>query len=260
MLLEHFMLHGHKFILSTDHRPLLSIFGAKKGIPVHTANRLQRWARTLLGYDFNIEHISTTKFGHADVLSRLMQRDSINNEEYVIASVSAMEAEIHHVLADAVRALPLTSEMISKATADDAILLKVRAYMRTSWPDTLTEDIQTYYNRREALAEIGGCIILSERVIIPLKFQNKVLRQLHRGHPRIVRMKALARSYVYWPKIDSHIEQLVKQCVDVLPWPKLLLKQPFLHGQPRQSLGREYISTMLGHFWVTIFWSLWMLF
>lgn len=142
-----------------------------------------------------------TKFGHADVLSRLMQRDSVINVEYVIASVSALEAEIHHVVADTVRALPLTSEMISIATPDDVILKEVRTYMRTSWPETLTEDIRTYYDRLEVLSEIGGCIILTDRVIFPLKFHNIVLRQLHTGHPGIVRMKALARRYVYWPKI-----------------------------------------------------------
>lgn len=38
----HKMLHGRRFHLSTDHKPLLAIFGSKKGIPVHTANRLQR--------------------------------------------------------------------------------------------------------------------------------------------------------------------------------------------------------------------------
>ena len=34
--------HGREFILQTNHRLLLTIFGSKKGIPIHTANRLQR--------------------------------------------------------------------------------------------------------------------------------------------------------------------------------------------------------------------------
>ena len=37
-------IRGRKFILLTDHKPLVSIFGSKKGIPVVSANRLQRWA------------------------------------------------------------------------------------------------------------------------------------------------------------------------------------------------------------------------
>ncbi|XP_034272454.2 uncharacterized protein K02A2.6-like [Pantherophis guttatus] len=35
---------------------------------------------------------------------------------------------------------------------------------------------------------------------------------LHKGHPGIVRMKALARSYVWWPSMDRDIEQWVSRC------------------------------------------------
>ena len=46
------MIFGHHFTLPIDHKPLLSIFGSKKGIPMYSANRLQRWTITLLGYNF----------------------------------------------------------------------------------------------------------------------------------------------------------------------------------------------------------------
>ena len=35
---------------------------------------------------------------------------------------------------------------------------------------------------------------------------------MHRVHPGIDRMKAIARSYVYWPLIDADVEKLVKSC------------------------------------------------
>ena len=50
----HTYIYGWHFTLLTDHWPILSIFGNRKGIPFHSASRLQRWAATLLGYDFRI--------------------------------------------------------------------------------------------------------------------------------------------------------------------------------------------------------------
>ena len=38
----HRYLHGKRFILQKDHKPLITIFGSKKGLPVYTANRLLR--------------------------------------------------------------------------------------------------------------------------------------------------------------------------------------------------------------------------
>ena len=37
-------------MLVTDHRPLITIFGYKKGIPAVAAARLQRWAVKLSAY------------------------------------------------------------------------------------------------------------------------------------------------------------------------------------------------------------------
>ena len=63
-------IHGRKFTLQTDHRPLLAIFGSKNGISTHTVNRLQRWAMMLLNYSFKIELLRSKEIAHVDGLSR----------------------------------------------------------------------------------------------------------------------------------------------------------------------------------------------
>lgn len=54
----HEIVYGRHFTLITDHKPLVSIFGSKKGIPAYTVNRLQKWATTLVDHDFSIKYFS----------------------------------------------------------------------------------------------------------------------------------------------------------------------------------------------------------
>ncbi|XP_041565110.1 uncharacterized protein K02A2.6-like [Drosophila elegans] len=67
----HQYLYGRKFILITDHKPLVTIFNPGKHLPLMTSNRLQRWAIILMAYNFDIQYRSTSAHGNADALSRL---------------------------------------------------------------------------------------------------------------------------------------------------------------------------------------------
>lgn len=48
--------------------------------------------------------------------------------------------------------------------------------------------------------------------MIPPKLRPQVLEELYQGHMRVVKMKALARSYIWWPGIDKEIELTVRSC------------------------------------------------
>ena len=134
----HKMSYGRQFTLNTDHKLLISIFGSKKGIPVYTANRSQRWATTLLDYNFSIKYQSGSKIGQADALSRLISSNQKAPEDIVIAAIS-VEPEVISGLVSTVRALSVTSEMIKEATAADPILQKVLHFHSTSWPNVCTD-------------------------------------------------------------------------------------------------------------------------
>ena len=64
----HSYIYGRKFTLITDHKPLTTILGPKKGIPAVAAARLQRWAVQLGAYNYDIEFRSTDNHGNADAL------------------------------------------------------------------------------------------------------------------------------------------------------------------------------------------------
>ena len=63
-------LFGQKFILVTDHKPLLAIYGNKKSSGM-VENRLAHWGLYLNQFDFQIEYRRTADHQNADALSRL---------------------------------------------------------------------------------------------------------------------------------------------------------------------------------------------
>ena len=50
----HLYLFGRKFTLMTNHKPLTMLLNENHGVPVHTSNRIQRWAITLSMYNYTI--------------------------------------------------------------------------------------------------------------------------------------------------------------------------------------------------------------
>ena len=238
----HQYLYRRKFILVTDHKPLTTILGPKKGIQPLAAARLQRWVLLLSAYRYEIEFKPTSKHGNADGLSRL----PVNVER---ENVEPTDVEVFNVAQ--VNALPVTAQQLGQATRSDPILSKVWQYTRTRWPEKVKECLKPYWNRRHKLTIEGTCVMWGIRVIIPRKLQNQVLEELHRERPGIVRMKSIARSYMWWPSIDKQLEQVAKLCVccqSVKSKPAVAPLHPWLWpSQPWQRVHvREYMWTLLG--------------
>ena len=49
-------------------------------------------------------------------------------------------------------------------------------------------------------------------MLIPLQMHREMLKQLHKAHHGAVRTKQRARLTIYWPGIDSEIDNMVLQC------------------------------------------------
>lgn len=236
----HQYIWGRQFQIETDHRPLLSIFGSTKGVPTHTANRLQRWALTLMAYDFKIKYVGTNDFGHADVLSRLIKQQPRPDEDFIIASIDMgigleNESTVSSEQLDyAVRSVqditsPVQFSQIVEATKKDTVLAQVMEYVINGWParnDLKGEDLPKYFNIRESLSVVGDCVMYRDRSVVPKQFRRQILSRLHKAHPGIVRMKSLARCFVFWPGIDADIKSLVDSCTPCQLAAKSPIKAP----------------------------------
>jgi hypothetical protein len=107
---------------------------------------------------------------------------------------------------------------LKTGTRDDVILGKVLEYARHGWPaqSELKDELKPFGLRHHEISIEADCLLMGIRVIIPMKYRKHVLGELHKGHPGICKMKAQARSYVWWPGIDASIERVAKPCVPCL--------------------------------------------
>ena len=198
----HQYLSGREFTILTDHRPLLSLFAPDRMVPLHVAARLQRWSLILQSYKYKIEYRNITAHVDADSLSRLplpVKWDPVRQN-----------IDCYFIENDGMSFV--SSEMIRKATTVDPVLSKVVQYTMTEWPHIVDSSLVTFKNKKDEITIEQGCLLWGFRVIIPNSLQDQVLRELHDTHPGMTRMKSIARSYVWWPNIDSDIENTVQSC------------------------------------------------
>ena len=98
-------------------------------------------------------------------------------------------------------------------TRQDRILSRVHQYTREGWPSSTPDELKPYRERQLELTTQGDTVLWGNRVIIPLKLRSRITEELHRDNPGITRMKALARSYFWWPGLDHNLERCVQECL-----------------------------------------------
>ena len=244
----HNFLYGRHFIIESDHRPLSFLFNEAKGIPQMASSRIQRWAITLSAYNYTICYKKGKTLCNADALSRLPRPVTTATDDTCTELVNLVQ----HMSSTCVSALH-----IKDWTTKDPLLSKVRRFIQLGWPNNVTEvPCKPYFSRKGELSVLDGCILWGTRVVIPPPGRQPLLKELHQAHPGVTKMKALARSYIWWPNMDTDIETLVKTCTECQesrPSPPTAPLHPWeWPASPWSRLHIDFAGPYLGHMFLVL--------
>ncbi|XP_032078769.1 uncharacterized protein K02A2.6-like [Thamnophis elegans] len=198
----HHYLYGRPFQIVTDHKPLLGLLAGDRPAPQVLSPRMTRWSVFLASYDYLLLHRPGKQIAHADALSRCPLPDA--PEDPAAAAPVFLIDDLN---------LPISAADIARLSARDQVISRALDWVRRGWPKDPVDPI--FLPFKSWLPELSvqcGCLLWGHRVVVPAPLRTTVLQQLHLAHPGIVQMKALGRSYVWWPKLDQDIAAHVAGC------------------------------------------------
>ncbi|XP_034031452.1 uncharacterized protein K02A2.6-like [Thalassophryne amazonica] len=245
----HSYLYGRHFTLLTDHWPLTTILSPSKATLSMAAARLQRWALILAAHDYTIRYRCAADHGNADGLSRLPL--PVQHKE--------KQGTVDTCLIKYIESLPIHCSEVKRETKADATLSQVIEMASIGhFPPAKDVDrsLVLYIVRKDELSVLQGCLMWGNRVVVPPKLCQHVLDELHAGHPGVVKMKSLARSYVWWPGLDVQVEERCKTCTPCQRCQKSPALTP-LHPWPWQTglwqrIHIDFAGPLEGHMFFVI--------
>lgn len=182
-------MYARHFTLITDHKPLVTLFAPNKAIPEITANCLQRRALILQNFSYSIEYVPSHR-NNADCFSCFPSKREFTERLDDISYVNfVMENR--------------------GETSKDKILGKIIEFVKYGWPKKVRAEYKQFSCFKSNLSYEKGCLMLGYRVVVPNSLQTRILKELHSTHQGIVKMKSVTRPYVWWPNLNSEIEQIL---------------------------------------------------
>ena len=204
----YYYLSGRVFQVETDHKPLVSVLGAKElsKLPL----RLQRFRLRMMAFDYSIEFTPGIKLVLADTLSRKSFDSSVP-----AFAVQELESTIGRgAIFDS---LPLSDKRLKElqlSTQQDEVGRLLLQYSTSTWPDKrhLPPAMNKFASQKEEFTVVESLVFMGSRIYIPVTEREAVLKKIHDGHLGETKCVRRAAEIVWWPGITMEIKNMVKAC------------------------------------------------
>ncbi|XP_055590030.1 uncharacterized protein K02A2.6-like [Uranotaenia lowii] len=198
-VVERFQIYliGREFDLITDCKALTFLFNPTS----RPCARIERWVLRLQGFRYRVV-FTKGKDNIADALSRLTSASPQPfdpAEELTVCEIGSAAAAM----------IALRWSEIKYASKGDEEIQQIVKILNSE--DTVQLPLPFRLIATE-LCIVDDVLMRGDRIIIPQKLQQRVLQLGHEGHPGARIMKEYLRASVWWPKLDKHIEEYVREC------------------------------------------------
>ena len=192
--LEQFLL-GKKFIIETDHKPLIYIYNPNIATKSDVSPRLIRFSLKMMHFDYEIKHIAGESNVIADSLSRVYGDDNIKIPRVhflkpcIDIDVLKLETSRDRFLKGLARRI--TSGKWSNVSKWE------KPFKRFSWQMSIDEN---------------DIIRVGSKVVPPQSLYKQIFDVAHQSHNGIQSTLRLIQNEFFWPGMRLHIEEYVKSC------------------------------------------------
>ena len=98
--------------------------------------------------------------------------------------------------------------------SDPDFNVQLQKVVMSGWPQSKVEipvDTRPYWKSRDEISCYKGLMFKGDHIIVPHCLQPEILQRIHSAHLGIEKCRAQVKRAVFWPGINSAIDELVSK-------------------------------------------------
>ena len=207
---NHLYLYGlPKFIVITDHKPLLPLYNTYRA---EMPPRIHRHKLNLQGYNFILKH-EPGKDNPTDYMSRHPAPIPGPLEQREHQDADLVNHHVNAIIRDDLPAA-VTLEQMKRGTEKDATMQRLIHAIRRGYINSIDRrKLMPYRYVFDELSTADGLVLRGSKLVVPESLRDKVVTLAHEGHQGIVRTKQFLRATTWFLDMDKRIETEVAHCM-----------------------------------------------